>query len=228
MEIQISTRININHFLTRLTRFTGLFYHKSKSLRPRRSLRQNNILFHTETPSLPWAESKGCGVFIFYESVGQAPPYQVERREKTENMHNVHIEEYSDARHRDQVIRLWEDVFGRASAAHNQPAVSIAKKTAVHDGLFFVATANSAVVGTVMAGYDGHRGWIYTLVVAGTHRHRGIGSVLLTHAGKKLKQLGCLKVNLQIRDGNDAVESFYLKNGYSTEKRISMGKRLAE
>ena len=140
--------------------------------------------------------------------------------------HTISIEVFDELRHRKPVIELWETVFGY-DATHNAPEVVIAKKLAVADGLFFVATHDAKVAGTIMAGYDGHRGWIYSLAVHPDWRKQKIGSALLAHAEKKLSALGCVKINLQIMEGNEAVESFYLANGYLTEKRISMGKRLA-
>jgi len=71
---------------------------------------------------------------------------------------------YSDATHRAAVIALWETVFSY-DAPHNHPAVPIDKKLAVHDGLFFVALSGTTVIGTIMAGYEGH-GWIYSLAVS--------------------------------------------------------------
>jgi len=79
-----------------------------------------------------------------------------------------------------------------------------------------------------MAGYDGHRGWIYSIAVSPNYRKQRIGSTLLAFAERKLSEIGCMKINLQIMEGNEAVENFYLANGYHTEKRISMGKRLPE
>ena len=129
--------------------------------------------------------------------------------------------------HRDQVILLWKEVFGY-EADHNAPRLIIDKKLEFRDGLFFIALKNNAVVGTIMAGYDGHRGWIYSIAVSPNYQKQGIGSSLLSFAERKLSELGCMKINLQIMAGNEAVENFYRANGYQTEKRISMGKRLAE
>ncbi len=126
-----------------------------------------------------------------------------------------------------QVIDLLKTVFGYQTA-HNAPEIVVAKKLAVADGLFFIAATDSRVVGTVMAGYDGHRGWIYSLAVHPDWRKQKLGSALLRHAEKQLAARGCVKINLQIMEGNEAVESFYLANGYAAEKRISMGKRLPE
>jgi ribosomal protein S18 acetylase RimI-like enzyme len=123
------------------------------------------------------------------------------------------------------VVALWQKVFG-CEAKHNEPNMAIAKKLAVADRLFFVALQDSTLVGTVLAGYDGHRGWIYSLAVHPDWRKRRIGSALLAHAENELARRGCVKINLQIMEGNEAVAAFYLSNGYVTEKRISMGKRL--
>ena len=140
---------------------------------------------------------------------------------------NFKICKYNDSEHRQQVIELWNEVFGYDSP-RNAPELVIDKKNAVTDGLFFVAVDEQKVIGTVMAGYDGHRGWIYSLAVLPMNRGNGIGTALLTHAEKKLAGLGCVKINLQITEKNKSVQEFYLENGYLTEKRVSMGKLLSE
>ena len=132
---------------------------------------------------------------------------------------------FNNRLHRDKVISLWKDVFGY-EANHNAPPLIIDKKLEFGDGLFFIALYNKAVFGTIMAGYDGHRGWIYSIAVSPNHQKKRIGSELLAFAERKLSELGCMKINLQIMEGNEAVENFYIANGYQTEKRISMGKCL--
>ena len=95
------------------------------------------------------------------------------------------------------------------------------------DDLLFVAQSNQEkVVGTIMAGYDGHRGWLYSLAVSDPWRGRGIGSALVDLAETELFGRGCLKINLQILEENREVEGFYQKLGYVTEPRISMGKTI--
>jgi ribosomal protein S18 acetylase RimI-like enzyme len=143
------------------------------------------------------------------------------------NTDSVEIVEFDNLKHCEQVVGLWRDVFGY-EADHNRPELVIDKKIAVGDGLFFVAVRQGIVIGTVMAGYDGHRGWIYSIAVRPADQKKGIGSALLTFAEKKLSSLGCMKINLQIMADNDAVQQFYQANGYFVEKRISMGKRLNE
>lgn len=134
---------------------------------------------------------------------------------------------YQDSSHRTQVIALWITVFGY-EAEHNVPELVINKKLEVDDGLFYVALDGQEVIGTVMAGYDGHRGWIYSMAVLPDHQKQGIGSDLLAFAENKLSERGCMKINLQIMEGNEAVENFYFSNGYLTEKRISMGKQVRQ
>lgn len=137
------------------------------------------------------------------------------------------IREYSDARDRTAVIDLWTRVFG-CSSGHNEPSFAIDQKLKVADGLFFVAQADVSLVGTIMAGYDGHRGWIYSVAVALEHRRKGIATALLQHAESALEARGCAKVNLQVVDTNTDVTKFYGKLGYMVERRISMGKKLGK
>ena len=137
----------------------------------------------------------------------------------------IEIMSFDNDTHRTQVIALWDRVFGY-EAPHNAPAIVIDKKLAVKDDLFFVAVRAGDLVGTVMAGYDGHRGWIYLIAVRPDLRNQGIGSKLLKFAERRLESLGCMKINLQIMNDNESARYFYETLGYSAENRISMGKRL--
>lgn len=123
------------------------------------------------------------------------------------------------------VIALWNAVLPD-SAPHNDPATSIRQKIAVERDLFLVADLAGSVVGTVMGGYDGHRGWIYSVAVDAGHRRRGIGASLLLRLEADLKSRGCLKVNLQVRAANAQVIAFYERLGFVIEPHVSMGKRL--
>ncbi|RMV80204.1 Acetyltransferase [Pseudomonas caricapapayae] len=136
------------------------------------------------------------------------------------------IVEYSDSLHRLAVIELWETVFND-DQPHNRPDLSINKKLAVEDRLFFVAVADGRVAGTLLAGYDGHRGWLYSVAVDPQQRGRGLGTMLVKHAEQALTDLGCVKINLQIHTFNECVQAFYQTLGYTPEAIISMGKRIA-
>jgi hypothetical protein len=123
------------------------------------------------------------------------------------------------------VAALWRRVHPQAPA-RNVPEEDMRRKLAVQRELFLVAELDAEVVGTAMAGYDGHRGWIYYLVVSPEHRRRGIGTALMKRVEKELARLGCPKLNLQVRASNEEVVAFYKKLGYEIEERISMGRRL--
>ena len=133
------------------------------------------------------------------------------------------ITPYDNATHRPQVIELWKTAFGY-DAPHNAPGLVIDKKLDMKDDLFFVALFEGRVVGTIMAGYDGHRGWLYSVAVHPDCRHKGLGAALVRHAEKALMGRGCVKINLQIADGNERVTGFYESLGFVVEKRVSMGK----
>ena len=123
------------------------------------------------------------------------------------------------------MIALWRASFGY-DTAHNEPGLVIDTKLAVDDGLFFVAQAGDVVVGTTMAGYDGHRGLLYSVAVMPSHRKLAIGSQLVRHAEHALRARGCLKINLQMLASNASVARFYEALGYRVEPRVSMGKIL--
>lgn len=120
------------------------------------------------------------------------------------------------------VIALWDRVFPD-SQPHNEPARVFDLKLSVADDLLFVAEDAECIIGTVMAGYDGHRGWLYTVAVSPEHRRRGIGTSLVLHAVEALRAVGCIKVKLQIRAENSAVRRFYESLGFDAEASLSMG-----
>lgn len=124
------------------------------------------------------------------------------------------------------VEALWEACFPD-DPPRNRAAAAIPAKLAMDDGLLFVAEAPAGEVqGTVMAGYDGHRGWLYAVAVDPRLRQRGIGRALVEHACVKLAARGCGKVNLQVRDDNEAAAAFYESLGFAREPRISFGRAL--
>ncbi|CAB3799840.1 Acetyltransferase YpeA [Paraburkholderia ultramafica] len=82
------------------------------------------------------------------------------------------------------------------------------------------------IVGTVMGGYDGHRGWLYSLAVDESLRRHGIGTRLVAHVEHALTGLGCPKLNLQVLSTKAEVRAFYEALGYRADAVISLGKRL--
>jgi ribosomal protein S18 acetylase RimI-like enzyme len=126
---------------------------------------------------------------------------------------------------RQQLVGLWSDVFPN-DPQRNAPHLMIDRKLHLEDNLLLVACIDSEIVGAVIAGYDGVRGWLYHLAVAPTQRRAGIGTQLVRTAEARLRALGRVKVNLQIRSSNSSVAAFYASIGYDEEPRVSMGRRL--
>jgi len=110
----------------------------------------------------------------------------------------------------------------------NDPHRDIRRKLTLRDDLLLVASASGELVGSVMAGYEGHRGWINYLAVAPTHRRRGLGRQLMREAEERLAAVGCPKINLQVRAGNADVLAFHEAIGYRVDEVVSLGKRLVD
>ena len=122
------------------------------------------------------------------------------------------------------LIALWDKVFPD-DPPHNKPAQMIEAKAKV-DGLMFVAEDEGRLIGAIMAGYDGHRGWLYEVAVEPELCRKGVGTKLVKHAVRQLQAIGCVKVNLQLRAANSEVVDFYASVGFEVEDRISMGRLL--
>lgn len=110
--------------------------------------------------------------------------------------------------------------------AWNNPNRDIDRKLSLADQGFLVLTQDTVLVGSVMVGYDGHRGWVYYLAVDTQYRGKGFGRQLMAAAEQYLLQRGCPKLNLQIRKDNKEIESFYQSLGFTEDQAVSYGKRL--
>jgi ribosomal protein S18 acetylase RimI-like enzyme len=128
--------------------------------------------------------------------------------------------------HFDGVDALWRDAFPNDNA-WNIAKTSIPEKLKIQPNLLLVAIESGFVVGSIMAGYDGHRGWISRIAVLTQNRRQGIGEALIEEAEKRLSAMGCIKVNLQVVASNATVLGFYQRLGYQVEERVSMSKRLS-
>jgi ribosomal protein S18 acetylase RimI-like enzyme len=122
------------------------------------------------------------------------------------------------------VIALWQ-VSG-LTRPWNDPGRDIARKLMTQPELFFVIEDAGALVATAMVGYDGHRGWVNYLAVAGSHRRRGLGRRLMAEAERALAERGCPKLNVQVRATNADVLAFYARLGYAQDEVVSLGRRL--
>ena len=124
------------------------------------------------------------------------------------------------------VISLWREC--ELVVPWNNPLTDIARKTADSPHLFFIGRIDEQLGARCMAGYDGHRGWIYFLAVRKTHRHKGLAARLVRHVETKLIELGCPKLELMVRNGNTSVISFYRNIGFNPDPVMVLSKRLIE
>jgi GNAT superfamily N-acetyltransferase len=121
------------------------------------------------------------------------------------------------------LISLWE-VCGLLRP-WNDAEADIARARAAPQSEIFVVPDGKRVAASVMAGHDGHRGWVYYLATLPARRGEGLGRRIMAHAEDWLKSLGAVKVDLMIRGGNP-VAGFYEAAGYAREDREVMAKWL--
>ena len=134
-----------------------------------------------------------------------------------------------DERDTQAVLALWSEAFPEYATLgkpQRDPRLSIRNKLAMQPELFFVGLLNERLIGTAMTGYDGHRGWLYSLAVAEDQRGNGYGRALVEHAERALASIGCPKLNLQLMANKPEAQGFYAKLGYQMDEVVSFGKRL--
>lgn len=125
-----------------------------------------------------------------------------------------------------EVISLWQ-ACGLV-VSHNDPRKDIERKMKVNPEMFLVGELDGRIVGTCMAGYEGHRGWINYLGVHPDFQRRGFATRLMDEAERILREAGCPKINLQVRSTNREVMAFYEGLGYALDDVVGFGRRLEE
>ncbi|MCF7807560.1 MAG: GNAT family acetyltransferase [Candidatus Marinimicrobia bacterium] len=108
----------------------------------------------------------------------------------------------------------------------NDPHRDIQLKLQVNPEWFLVGYLDDELIATVMAGYEGHRGWINYLAVHPDHQRQGHAKQLMEQAEMLLKETGCPKINLQVRAKNTDVIAFYKTLGYKSEDIVNLGKMI--
>jgi ribosomal protein S18 acetylase RimI-like enzyme len=122
------------------------------------------------------------------------------------------------------VIHLW--ISCGLTRPWNDPAKDIARKLTVQPEMFLVGEIDGGIVATGMFGFDGTRGWVHYLAVAPGHRGESLGRAIMAEGERMLTAMGCPKINLQVRAGNERVIGFYRSLGYLPDETVSLGKRL--
>lgn len=130
----------------------------------------------------------------------------------------VFIEEFS-MKDYDEVYSLWKEVFpANTDVSYSRERVEFF--LCRNPGTSFIARIGGRIVGAVLAGNDGRRGYIHHLGLSEDCRGRGIGRMLLQRAEEALAALGIDKVNLLVFTDNESAKVFYEKVGYSKRDDI--------
>lgn len=124
----------------------------------------------------------------------------------------------------ERVIQIWQET--NLTRPWNDPAKDIARKLTVQPELFVIGLVGNEIVATAMAGYDGHRGWVNYLAVAPNRQGHGYAGQIMDYLEERLIELGCPKINLQVRSDNASALEFYDALGYKADQAVSLGKRL--
>jgi len=114
----------------------------------------------------------------------------------------------------DAVLRLWQDTEGvglNESDARENTASFLAR----NPGLSRVAALGTEMVGAVLCGHDGRRGYLHHLAVARAYRQRGLGRQLVEACLSDLARQGILKCNIFLFADNAAGEAFWKHNGWA-------------
>lgn len=112
----------------------------------------------------------------------------------------------------DEAVALWEAVG--LTRPWNDPVADFRRCDEGSSSAILGVRDGDRLVGTVMVGDDGHRGWVYYVAVATDRRREGIGSALLAAAEEWLRARGAVKLQLMVRDDNVAARAFYEERGF--------------
>jgi len=118
---------------------------------------------------------------------------------------------------------LWAAIGFRSIGDDDESLDRLADR---NPGLVLVAIEGGRVVGSALGAWDGRRGWIYHLGTATDRRHQGLGRRLVQEVERKLRQLGCPKVNVIVRDENPEAATFWEALGYASPPSRQFGKEL--
>ena len=138
-------------------------------------------------------------------------------------MIKILIRPFSDS-DKEKVIQLWE--LCNLIRSWNDPIKDIQRKLTVQKDLFLVLEIDGEILGSIMGGFDGHRGSVNYLGIHPDHKNKGLGKLLMNRIEEELIQMGCPKINLMVRNSNLDVQEFYRVIGYEEQEVLVFGKRL--
>lgn len=123
--------------------------------------------------------------------------------------------------HYDKVIQLWQKCkgIGLSSADTKQ---SIALFLTRNPGMSFIARENTAIIGAVLCGHDGRRGYLHHLAVHPEYRKRGIGRQLMQKCCEMLCSEGIQKCHLFVLSSNSDGKQFWENAGWTFRTDINV------
>jgi len=125
--------------------------------------------------------------------------------------------------------RLWANTPGMGLNTTDDSRDGVLRYLRRNPNTCFVAEEAGEIVGVILAGHDGRRGFIYHLAVSISHRNKGIGSMLVEHAMQALKQEEIHKVALVVMAGNKTGNAFWEARGFTTREDLTYrNKNLSE
>lgn len=130
----------------------------------------------------------------------------------------------ASATDRDTVIALWQ--LTGLTRPWNDPQADFDLALANSTSAILLARESAELVGSVMVGFDGHRGWVYYLASDPVRRGEGIGRELMMAAERWLRERGCPAIRLMVRSDNEAAKAFYAALGYEVQEVATIGRRL--
>jgi ribosomal protein S18 acetylase RimI-like enzyme len=141
-------------------------------------------------------------------------------------MSGVNIREFSFPADYPEAIRLWKSMGPGVRVGVSDSEAEIKKKLARDPDLFLLAEDENGLVGTVIGGFDGRRGFVYHLAVAPLFRRKGVGSLLMQEVEKRLRAKGCLRCYLLVRPDNLDAQNYYKDVGWNVLDDVVFGKDL--
>ncbi|MHA6722274.1 GNAT family acetyltransferase [Sphingomonas sp. RS2018] len=122
------------------------------------------------------------------------------------------------------VVALWHACG--LTRPWNDPHADYDRALGGEASTILVVREGEAIIGSVMIGDDGHRGWVYYLATFPSARRRGIGRTLMAAAQDWLRSRGCPKIQLMVRDDNATAAAFYEAIGLERQKVATYGRFL--
>ena len=123
-----------------------------------------------------------------------------------------------------QVIALWEACG--LTRPWNNPQTDFERALVGPHSTVLVVRSDDRIVATIMAGEDGHRGWVYYLAVDPAQRGSGLGRAMMVAAEAWLHARGAPKIQFMVREDNEAIIAFYEALGYARQAVVTMGRFL--